>query len=246
MILLSLLLLQASPVFGPPSSARDQLEQCVGLATRDPVAAEQSANRWLLGDGGFLANQCLGISLANRELWPAAASAFDSAARAAEAAKDVRAANYWAQAGNAWLVAGEPEKARGALDAALAAGTLEGLALGEAHLDRARALVSLGSPDAARPDLDAAVGLAPTDPLAWLLSATLARRMDELSRAKQDIAKALELSPDDARVQLEAGNIAARTQDEAGAKAAWQRAAQLAPGSETALSAAQALKQFDP
>ncbi|MGJ3628566.1 hypothetical protein AB5I41_19510 [Sphingomonas sp. MMS24-JH45] len=75
-----------------------------------------------------------------------AAAAFADAARASELASDERAADYWAQSGNAWLAAGDPAKARGALDAALAAGTLTGLDRGEAYLDRARALVAAGNP----------------------------------------------------------------------------------------------------
>src|SRR3569623_1684187 len=78
-----------------------------------------------------------------------------------------------------------------------------------ARLDRARALVAAGKLAPARTDLDAALDAAPKDPLAWLRSATLARRMSDLPRAQGDIARALALSADDASVQLEAGNIAA-------------------------------------
>ena len=163
----------------------------------------------------------------------------------AEVARDSRAANYWAQAGNAWLAASEPAKARVALDAALASGGLTGLQRGEAQLDRARALVALGQPAAARADLDAALKAASEDPLAWLLSATLARRMGDLPRAQADIAEALKRSADDASVQLEAGNIAALAQDEAGARRAWSEAARIAPDTTAGRSAASALKQFD-
>src|SRR3546814_16537719 len=75
-----------------------------------------------------------------------------------------------------------------ALDAAIGGGTLTGLHLGEAHLDRARALVAAGALAAAREDIDAALADAADDPLAWLLSATLARRMHEWARAKKDIS----------------------------------------------------------
>jgi Tfp pilus assembly protein PilF len=93
-----------------------------------------------------------------------------------ETARDKRAANYRAQAGNAWLAAGDVPKARSNLDTALIAGTLEGLALGEAQLDHARVLVAAGEPEGARRDIDMALKTAGDDPLAWLLSATLARQ----------------------------------------------------------------------
>lgn len=227
----------------PPERAR--YERCLDRATTDPAAAEAEAGRWQIEGGGFLAGQCLGIAYASEARWTAAAAAFEGAAQAAEQAHDVRAANYWQQAGNAWLASGDGTKARAALDAALAGGSLTGLARGEAHLDRARALVAGGDLAAARGDLDKALVDAPADPLAWLLSATLARRSADLVRAKADIAQALTLGGDDPAVSLEAGNIAAAAHDAAGARAAWQRAAKLTPDSPAAKAAVAALAQFE-
>jgi predicted negative regulator of RcsB-dependent stress response len=217
---------------------------CAKQAQSDPVAGERAAERWALAGGAHAAQQCRGIALAAQSRYPEAASAFEAAARAAEQAKDTAAAGYWAQAGNAWLAGQQPAKARTALDAALAAGTLGGLERGEAQLDRARALVAANDLKAARVDLDAATANAPDDPLAWLLSATLARRTNDPARAKADIAQALRLAPDDASVQLEAGNIAALAGDEAQAKAAWTEAARIAPTAPAGQSAAKALAQF--
>ncbi|WP_295564010.1 tetratricopeptide repeat protein, partial [uncultured Sphingomonas sp.] len=126
----------------------------------------------------------------------------------------------------------------------LIAGTLEGLALGEAQLDHARVLVAAGEPEGARRDIDMALKTAGDDPLAWLLSATLARREGDVIRAKTDIAEALKRSADDASVQLEAGNIAALARDEAGARAAWAEAARLAPNAPAGKEARAALAQF--
>jgi hypothetical protein len=236
----------AVPPAGPPSTAEERSARCLDQATKNPAAAAEEAGRWHLAGGGFLAQQCLGVAYTNNEKWSAAAAEFESAARAAELAKDRRAALYWAQGGNAWLAAKEPGKARAALDAALAAGTLTGLQRGEAYLDRARTQVASKDLAGARSDLDQAVIDAAADPLAWLLSATLARRMDDLPRAKKDIGQALRLSGDDASVQLEAGNIAALAGDEAGAKAAWNQAVAIAPQDEAGIAAKAALMQFAP
>ena len=229
----------ATPRPEPPRFA-----ECMDLATSDPAAGQANAARWRLEGGGAAARQCLGVAYANQQRWESAAGAFEEAAREAELAKEAGAADYWAQAGNAWLAAGDPAKARAALNAALASGTLKGLALGEAHLDRARALVAAGDADSARSDLDQALVDAADDPLAWLLSATLARRTGDVPRAKKDIAEALKRAPDDASVQLEAGNIAAMARDETEARTAWTRAIELAPGSPTADAARKALEQF--
>ncbi|WP_374942626.1 hypothetical protein [Sphingomonas sp.] len=227
-----------------PDEAR--YDACVELARTDPVAAREEATRWRIAGGGWFARQCAGLAYAQESDWAAAAGEFEAAARAAETGKDEHAAQYWAQAGNAWLAAGDGAKARAALDAALIAGTLTGLQLGEAQLDHARALVATGALDTARTDIDLALTTASDDPLVWLLSATLARRMDDLPRARKDIAEALRRSADDASVQLEAGNIAALGHDEAGARRAWGEAARLAPNADAGRSAVAALKQFDP
>jgi tetratricopeptide (TPR) repeat protein len=221
-----------------------RFSECMDMATSDPSAGQAAAVKWNGEGGGMLAKQCLGVAYANQQRWSSAAGAFEEAARAGELARDARAANYWQQSGNAWLAAGNPAKARTALDAALSAGTLQGLSVGEAHLDRARALVAAGDLDSARSDLDSALIDAPKDPLAWLLSATLARRTNDLPRASHDIAEALRLSADDPSVHLEAGNIAAAVGDEADARTSWTRAVELDPGSPVAEAARKALAQF--
>lgn len=248
--MMPLLLLLAAQAAGPaatlaaPDPTRSRYDHCLDSASRDPTAGESEAGRWQLDGGGFLAAQCLGLAYANEDRFAAAAGAFDSAARAAEKAQDKRSANYWQQAGNAWLAAGDPGKARAALDAALAGGTLTGLDLGEAHLDRARAAVASGDLAGARADLDHALAEAPGDPLAWLLSATLARRGGDLPRAHADIAQALALGGDDPAVPLEAGNIAAASGDADAAQAAWRQAARLHPETAPAQAAAALLAQF--
>ncbi|MDO7844497.1 hypothetical protein Q5H94_19360 [Sphingomonas sp. CA1-15] len=247
--MLSLLLAAAQTAPAPPAPAPSPLEErydrCIGSATRQPAVAESEASQWLLQGGSFLAHQCLGIAYATEMRWTAAATEFELAARGAEAAKDMRGAFYWAQAGNAWLAAKDAVKARAALDAALSPGSLKGIQRGEAFLDRARAFFAGGDVTAARADLDRALVDAADDPLAWLLSATLARRGGDLPRAKADIAEALKRSSDDAAVQLEAGNIAASAGDEAGAKNAWDKAANLQPGSDANRAARTALLQFE-
>ncbi len=231
-----LLALIAAQALAPAEQA------CLAQARRDPAAAEQVA-RGAIGATPRL-RQCLGLALVGQDRFAEAAAVFADAARAAELAKDGAAADYWAQSGNAWLAAGEAPKARQALDAALAAGTLTDLQRGEAYLDRARALVAVGEVKAARTDLDQALVSAADDPLAWLLSATLARRQGDLTRARADIAQALRRSADDASVQLEAGNVAAASGDGAKAAAAWREAVRLAPDAPAGRSAANALKQF--
>ena len=188
------------------------------------------------------ARRCSGVALANRQHWREAAERFEDAARLVTGGK---AAGLWAQAGNAWLAAGDPARAGTALDAALVSSAgLGGLERGELMLDRARAAVAAGDLDAGRKVMDQALATVPDDPLAWLLSATLARRMGDPRRAATDIAEALKRSPDDAAVQLEAGNIAAGAGNADQAKERWGEAARLQPDGDAGRAARAALAQF--
>jgi len=228
-----------------PSAAEQRFDECVALIESDPTRAIATADAWRIAGGSVAARHCLALAYVAQGRYVPAAVAFEQAAREAETTRDARAANLWVQAGNARLAAKQADLARAAFDAALAHGTLDGERLGEAHLDRARARVALGDNPAARIDLDAALKLAPADPLAWLLSATLARRMNDLPRAQADIAEAAKRAPDDASVALEAGNIAILSGAPEAAKVAWQGAVNNQPESDAGKSAKAALAALE-
>ncbi len=258
--LIPLLLLQtvATPAAPFPAPAPDvpasdlaagapvdpRLGECLDLAGADPVTAVVRANEWIGGNGGAPAFQCLGLAEAGSGRWDRAEAAFVKAALIAQEADGADEANLWMQAGNAALAGGQGATALTHLDRAVATGTLTGKALGEVELDRARALVSAGRSDDASAALAEAVTLVPQDPLAWLLSATLARRSGDLGKAASDIGFAKALAPEDPAVLLEQGNIAALSGDEATARVQWQRVAKLAPGSPQAEAATQQLARL--
>ncbi len=188
------------------------------------------------------ARRCSGVLLAHAQRWREAAERFEEAAHLIAGGK---AASLWALAGNAWLAANEPARAGTAFDAALVSSEgPSGFDHGELLLDRARAAVLACDLDAGRRVMDQALAAVPADPLAWLLSATLARRMGQPGRAATDIAEALKRAPDDAAVQLEAGNIAATAGNADLAKERWADAARLQPDGGAGRAAAAALAQF--
>ena len=224
-----------------PIDATKRFEACAALVKADPAKAQGEADAWRVGGGGLPARLCLGLAYAALEQFGAAAAAFEQAAREADIKSDPRAAGLWVQAGNAALADGNAAQARGFLDRALALTTLSSPQRGETYLDRARAQVAVGQPDAARADLDTALKLVPRDPMAWLLSATLARRQGDGPRAATEIAEAARLAPGEAAIAYEEGNIAALTGKPDEAKAAWTRAAQRDPESPAGRAAAMAL-----
>lgn len=230
--------------FVRPSGMQQKFELCMDAALDNPEAGVKQAEAWRMASGGYLARQCLGFAYAQQERWAPALVAFQQAADEADIAGDPASAQLWAQAGNAALAGGDPAKALNLFDAALARGLPDGFEKGEVYLDRARAHVALDQLSEARPDIDKALDQVPKDPLAWLLSATLARRVDNLSLAQAHIARAVALAKDDASVALEEGNIAMLSGAEDVSRLAWERAVRLAPNSPAGKAAAESLKRL--
>lgn len=238
-----MLLLAAQAVQGPaaPQAIEARYRQCTDLVRSTPDGAISFASDWQGKGGGLHARQCLGLAYSRLERWSDAAMTFEQAARDAEAVSDPASADFWVQSGNSWLAAGDPGKAKAALDTALSSSVLTPVLRGEAHLDRGRSEVALDDLPAARRDFDKAVELAPGDGFAWYMSAALARRQNDLRRAQNEIAKAVSLAPDDAEVLLEAGTIAGLSGEIDAARGLYMRAARAAPGSDTAKRALAAI-----
>ncbi|WP_109355317.1 hypothetical protein [Sphingorhabdus sp. EL138] len=250
-----LILAQSTSPFGSPvpqtinpsapmTMTEVRFNECVDLAVDDPASGVVEANKWRIEGGGFLARHCLGFAYAEQFNWIAATRTFAEAAREAEVAKYPRVANFWAQAGNAALAGNEAQKALEYLNAALVQGSLIGLEKGEVHLDRARAHVALNDYEAAKKEFVMVHKLAPQDPLGWLLSATLARRMGDLAIAKADIAVAAKLAERDPAIALEAGNIAYAGGDAEQAKINWEKAVEIDAESRSAKAAQKYLAQL--
>ena len=230
----------------PPKYAAP-FQACIDAALQSPEQGVAFAEKWRIEGGGFYARHCMGFAYARAERWAPAIVALEQAADEAERTGEMaQSARLWAQAGNAALAGGDAAKAKADFDAALARGLPDGIEKGEAHLDRARALVALNDHQGARDSLDIALEQAPKDPLGWLLSATLARRMGEMPLAQAHIARAVQLSPDDASVALEEGNIAILTDHADVARSAWQRAVKLAPEAPAGKAAADNLTRLPP
>lgn len=240
-ILFSAAVAAAAPV--ATETAEAHFARCAILAKRDPAAAKADAESWRDKGGGIAARQCLGLAFASAENWASAASTFEQAARDAELAQDDRAVALWVQAGNAALAGDEAVRARNAFDRGLRMKGMSDEMRGEIHLDRARAGVAANDLIGARGDLDAALKLVPRDPLAWLLSATLARRQKDMPTAFAAIREAARLAPDAAEVAYEGGNVAALSGNMDDARAAWARAVRLSPASNAGQAAAMALEQ---
>jgi tetratricopeptide (TPR) repeat protein len=220
---------------------------CAELAQTTPSEAEELAQTWLAraqGPEKAVAGECHGIALSRQAKWDEAQAAF-LAARDAASDKALRA-RLGAMAGNAALARGDAAAALAALDAAKAEGGADKMLAGGIALDRARALVALKRDGEAAMALDEARADAPDDAEAWLLSATLSRRMNKLAQAQAQIEKAAALLPVDPEIGLEAGLIAVLAGRDDAARKSWQSVLAAAPQSEAAATARTYLAQLGP
>lgn len=236
---------------GPRTLAEDRLDLCMGKARTDPTTAIAEASAWERETGGeerSEARQCLGVAYVALLRWEAAERAFLDAREAAPATDTFRRAQLAAMAGNAALAEGRGAAAQIALDMAVADAQASGDTALQAivQVDRSRALVLQGDMALAEAALTSARTLDPQSPFAWLLSATLARRLDKLDEAQNYIEAAAMLAPDYPEIGLEAGVIAMLRGDEEAARRSWQSVIDLEPGGEVATMARGYLAQLDP
>ena len=228
----------------PPAIA-ERLASCLASANIKPADGIAAAQAWAREGGGAYAAQCHGYALGLDKQWTQAAATFEAGAKT-KGIDAVMRARLLSQAGNAELIAGNSAAALRALDSALAQPLPRTLSTGEIHLDRARARVAANDLPGARTDMDQAITLAAADPLAWLLSATLARRMNDLPLARLHIEEAAKRARNDAPIALEQGIIYALSGgDDPAAIAAFGRAQELAgPTSDVGKQAADYLAQL--
>lgn len=226
----------ASSVAVPDAATPSRLSQCLGAAGQDAEAGEAFAREWLETaqvDERAPALHCLGLSLVRQERFEEARTAFEDARGAAPGTNPAYRARLSGMSGHAALAQGEADAAIPAFERAVADAATAGDAALTAGLntDLARALVAANR----APDAVAALGAArdadPSNPQAWLLSATLARRLERLGEAQKHIEYAATLAPRDPAVGLEAGVIAAMAGREDQARASFQSVVDVAPDS---------------
>ncbi len=227
------------------------LAECLDLIAEDPARAHSQAQikrNETIGDERILANHCLGLAATELVLWDDAVTAFIEARDETPEDEPSARARFGAMAGNAALASGATGLAltilRIARDDAKrsAAAPLQAIAAS----DLARAMVAQDMPAQALAELEVATSLQPERADAWLLKATLLRRLERLDEAQTAIERASELMPTDAEVGLEAGVIAVLSGREEAARQSWKSVIEIAPDGATADAARAYLEQLGP
>lgn len=225
---------EVAPPATPPRAAaqprtleEDRLTVCLKQVKQDTTLAIDMAQKWVIevkAPESASAQQCLGVALAADGIWGPAEQAFLAARDALPPAETGRRATLGAAAGNAALADGRPTEALPTLEKAASEANAAGDAKtgGEIAIDQARAYVALGKTKEAGEALATARRDAAQDSDAWLLSATLARRQNDLATAQIYIETAARLRPVDLQIGLEAGVIAMLSGREDAARKSWQ------------------------
>lgn len=240
----------ALPAPATPSASGSKLADCVTLATSDPQAAADNAQRWRETAANQLelaqSAHCLGLALVRQGDFAGAQTAFDRATDEVPEGAPAYQARLAAMAGNAAMAQAKPAIAEVAFGraASFAAQAGDAPLAGSVAVDRARALVALGRTEEAAAALAQARADDPASARAWLLSATLSRRLERLGEARDQIAQAALLSPQDPAVGLEAGVIAALGGREDEARRSFESVVALAPQSDEASRARAYLEQL--
>lgn len=218
------------------------LANCLELVDTDPARAHVQAQlrRDQTVDGEkIVANYCLGLAASSLELFEDALAAFTAARDETDPGEPALRARFGIMAGNAALATERQQHALILLTEAerdaQAAGNGRLGAL--AALDQARILVAQGQNAQAEQKLESARSLDSESGEAWLLSATLMRRMERLGEAQIMIEQAGLLAPADPDVALEAGVIAVLGGRDDAARASWNSVIAIAPDSPQAESA---------
>jgi tetratricopeptide (TPR) repeat protein len=234
----------------PETVPHSRLQACLDDATANAPDAVDQAEDWLektQGPARAEPEQCLGAAHVARGEWSEAEAAFLAGRDAAAESDHLLRAQLGGMAGDAALANGAPERALAALDTAHADATATGNVklAGELALDRARALVALKRNEDAAKALAEARTSSPDNPLAWLLSATLSRRMGKLADAQAQITTAAQLDPRDPEIGLEAGLIAVLSGHDDAARKSWQSVVAMAPDSQAGATARGYIAQLD-
>ena len=228
-----------------------ELAQCLKLASSDPAAALDNAQRWrerALTDLQFAQSaHCAGLALVQLGRMSDAREAFELASGEAPQDNLAYSARLAAMAGNAALADGDAAGAVPLLDRAGALALLaeDGPLAADLRVDLARVLVQLGRSEDAVSALAEARDADGIDVEAWLLSATLSRRLDRLGEAQAQIERAAMLDPRNPQIALEAGVIAAMSGREADARTQFETVLLLDPESRAGERAQAYLDQLD-
>lgn len=232
---------------GPGSAVAETIDNasryktCMATVWRDPASTYESGLAWAGLGGGDLAERCIAVALFAMKQYDKSAIRLETVATQSTGATAYDRAGMLAQASQGWLMAGNTQRALGAIDAAIAL-VPDTTAL---SVDRGRVLALLGREREAL----AAFNLYLRDHLhdadALVYRGAVLRKLGDFPAARRDLDQALQLRPDHPEALLERGLVARGQGEIAAARADLIAAVQAAPTSPTARAAQRYIEAID-
>ena len=223
------------------AAGSERYAACLAAIEGDAAAAFEGAIAWRDEGGGFVAHHCVALALVRLGHHVEAANRLEVLAEDMRAAGQGLVAEVLGQAGNAWLLGGEPGRALGVFEAALALGP----GGPELLIDRARAHAALGDYGAAESDLGRALVRDADNADALAYRAAARRRLGRLEEAAADLERALWLAPRHLEALLERGLLNIERGDAAAARRDLLEVRMVAPASDAAELAGVNLERLD-
>jgi tetratricopeptide (TPR) repeat protein len=216
-------------------------ERCMSTARKQPADGFEMASVWKEHGGGLPAEHCAGVALMGLKQFDLAGDQLETLGKEMVREAPSLRAQVLSQAGEAWLQAGQPEKARADLTAAIGLDPRDPSLL----VDRARTYAASKDYKGAKDDLNRALtGGAPRGEVLTYRAAAN-RLSGDLKAAREDADAAVKASPDSADAWLERANVRQLQKDDKGAHADWIKVLQLAPDSPAADAARDNIEAMD-
>jgi tetratricopeptide (TPR) repeat protein len=241
-------LLAAAALLAPAAVLADDLrndaasyERCMTTARKEPSDGFEMASVWKDHGGGLPAEHCIAVALMGLKQYALAGDQLETLGKEMVREAPSLRADVLSQAGEAWLQAGQPEKSKAALTAAIGLDPKNAALL----VGRARAEAAAKDYKAAKEDLDRALagGAARGEVLTYRAAAN--RLLGNLGDARKDADAAVAAAPDSADAWLERANVRRLQKDDKGARADWIKVLDLAPDSPAGDAARDNLAAMD-
>lgn len=234
-------LVAAAPAIAADKAAEARAySECLDLARLQPEQGWEKALAWGSLGGGEPARHCGAIALVALGHHQEAATRLERLAKESRRQPALRG-QMLGQAAEAWMLAGQHDRALGALDAALALSPDDP----ELHIDRAVILAERKDYKNAIADLDLALKAAPRRADALALRAAGRRKLGDLKAAEEDVVAALESEPEQLDALLESGTLHQLRGDRDEARHDWLRILQISPDSAAADTARRNIENMD-
>jgi tetratricopeptide (TPR) repeat protein len=221
--------------------AGDAYRSCVQLVRKDPESGFEAAIAWRDEGGGSAARHCTALALVNLGQYADAALRLETLAKEMNGFGETERAAVLGQSGRVWRRAGDLDRARASLSAAIGLDPTNA----ELRIDRGEILATAGQYWEAIDDFNAALEHAPMSLDALIFRGAAYRLLNIGNLAREDLEAALVRDTGNPEALVELGAVELLDSRRDAARQHWLRAISVAPASPAADAARRWLEKLD-